>query len=105
MKFDKKKHITIVLPVVLSIILVIVGVSMFFGGVKQTKDAFVHELGRNFQLNISDFFDVTEDVAEKMTLDVSGVDANKVGVYEVTATYKLHTYTIRVEVVDTTAPR
>ena len=74
------------------------------GSITQTKDNVTIEAGEELSLKATDFFDISEDQAGDVSFDVSGVDINTVGTYEVTAAYKNSTFTITVTVEDTTAP-
>lgn len=73
-------------------------------GIKQTADTVTVEAGQELVLNATDFFNVKEEKADGITFDISKVDINKVGEYDVTAAYKKDTFTIKVTVEDTTAP-
>lgn len=101
---NKEKFIRVVLPLVISAVIIILFCIQLFAGVKQTNDTVVHEAGKKLQLDVTDYFDVNEETAASITLDTSMVDVNIVGSYEVTASYKMHKYTITVEVKDTQAP-
>lgn len=101
---NKEKFIRVVLPLVISAVIIILFCIQLFAGVKQTNDTVVHEAGKKLQLDVTDYFDVNEETAASITLDTSMVDVNTVGSYEVTASYKMHKYTITVEVKDTQAP-
>ncbi len=74
-------------------------------GLNQIKDSVNVEAGQELVLNIKDFFDVNDETAAQITFDTSKVDVDTVGEYEATAKYKNKTYTIKVNVVDTTAPK
>lgn len=101
---NKEKFYRVVLPLIISVFLVVLVFVYLFAGVKQTNDKVTHEAGQKLQLSVNDFFDVSQKTAEKITLDTSKVDENAAGTYEVTASYKMHKYTITVEVKDTQAP-
>ena len=103
MKTDKQKLLLIVIPVILAIVVVIIGITSIFGGIKQTTDTITHEAGRELLLDATKLFDIDEETAAKVTFDTSGVDVKKVGSYELTAKYNGKTYEFKVEVVDTTA--
>lgn len=72
----------------------------------QSKEEIIVELGSIAQLHFdaTEFFDVEISKARKFLFDTSKVDLTKVGEYEVTAKYNKETFTIRVDVVDTTKP-
>ena len=103
MKTDKQKLLLIVIPVILAIVVVIIGITSIFGGIKQTTDTITHEAGRELLLDATKLFDIDEETAAKVTFDTSGVDVKKVGSYELTAKYNGKTYEFKVEVVDTAA--
>lgn len=62
------------------------------------------EAGDSFTFSITDFFDVTEDEADKFTVDASAVDTSTIGDYDVLVSYKKAEYKITVHVRDTIAP-
>ncbi len=106
LEFLEKKE-TKIAAIAIAVILVIILVIMLFqqNTVKQTKNSLEHEAGEELVLEAKDFFDAEEDILTEMKIDTSEVNANKVGEYEATATYKSKEYTIDVKVVDTTAPK
>lgn len=55
-------------------------------------------------MDAREFFDIKEENVDEITFDISKVDVNKIGEYDVTAAYKKDTFTIKVTVEDTTAP-
>ena len=73
-------------------------------GVRQTNDTITHEAGQELVINATECFNVDEKKAAKFEFDTSAVDVNKVGTYEVAATYKNKEFTLTVNVVDTTVP-
>lgn len=73
-------------------------------GVKQTNDTITHEAGQELVIDATEHFNVDEKKAAKFEFDTSAVDVNKVGTYEVAATYKNKDFTLTVNVVDTTVP-
>ena len=106
LEFLEKKE-TKIAAMAIAVILVIIFVIMLFqqNTVKQTKNSLEHEAGEELVLEAKDFFAAEEDILAEMKIDASEVNANKVGEYEATATYKSKKYTIDVKVVDTTAPK
>lgn len=73
--------------------------------ITQTKTDTTVELGSACNLNITDFFELGSKVnTSDILIDTSSVDANTIGDYEATVTYKKNTYKINVSVTDTTAP-
>ena len=73
--------------------------------ITQTKTDTTVELGSACNLNITDFFELGSKVnTSDILIDTSSVDANTIGDYEATVTYKKNTYKINVSVIDTTAP-
>jgi len=89
----------------LGVILVISIIVSNVGGLNQIKDSVNVEASQELVLNVKDFFDVNDETAAQITFDTSKVDVDTVGEYEATAKYKNKTYTIKVNVVDTTAPK
>lgn len=73
-------------------------------GVEQTATEITVEAGEELHVHANDFLDVDESKAHDVTINADGVDTSKVGEYELTATYGKDTYTLKVIVVDTTAP-
>lgn len=73
-------------------------------GVKQTNDTITHEAGQELIIDATEHFNVDEEKAAKFEFDTSAVDVNKVGTYEVKATYKNKEFVMTVNVVDTTVP-
>lgn len=106
LEFLEKKETKIV-AITISIILLIILVMVLFNqnNLKQTKNSLEHEAGQELVFDAKDYFDVDEETAEAIAFDTSKVNANKVGEYEATATYKNKSYSIQVKVVDTTAPK
>ena len=106
LEFLEKKE-TKIAAMAIAVILVIIFVIMLFqqNTVKQTKNSLEHEAGEELVLEAKDFFAAEEDILAEMKIDASEVNANRVGEYEATATYKSKKYTIDVKVVDTTAPK
>lgn len=106
LEFLEKKE-TKIAAIAIAVILVIILVIVLFqqNTVKQTKNSLEHEAGEELVLEAKDFFDAEEDILAEMKIDTSEVNANKVGEYEATATYKSQEYSIDVKVVDTTAPK
>ena len=73
--------------------------------ITQTKTDTTVELGSACNLNITDFFELGSKVnTSDILIDTSSVDANTIGDYEATVTYKKNIYKINVSVTDTTAP-
>lgn len=93
----KKRLFVVVLAVMLTM-------ALTGCGVKQTNDTITHEAGQELVINATEHFNVDEKKAAKFEFDTSAVDVNKVGTYEVAATYKNKDFTLTVNVVDTTAP-
>lgn len=91
------------------LVMLILGVSatmLFTGcGVKQTQEAIKWEAGQELTLKAQDFLDISDKKADKVKLDMSDVNVDKVGDYEVVATYGKKEFTVKVEVQDTTAPQ
>lgn len=104
----KKMQIGAVVAVVVCFVLLIAGMAL--GGsakLTQKKTEVTVELGSMTQLSLKaeDFFEIEKKDAKKVLIDTSKVDLTKAGEYEATATYKNEKYTIKVKVVDTTAPK
>lgn len=79
--------------------------TLFSGcGIKQTATTTTVEAGQELSLKATDFFNIKEEKAGEIAFDTSKVDVNTVGEYDVTASYKKDSYTIKVTVEDTTAP-
>ena len=76
-----------VLIVILTVILLINK-----GNLKQIKHSLEHEVGNELVLTVQDYFDVDDETAKEITLDMSKVNTSEVGAYEVTASYKGKTY-------------
>ena len=73
--------------------------------ITQTRTDTTVELGSACNLNITDFFELGSKVnTSDILIDTSSVDANTIGDYEATVTYKKNIYKINVSVTDTTAP-
>jgi len=73
--------------------------------VAQTADSLTVELGENLEINVSDYFTVSESEAlVEFVVDDTKVDINKVGSYDVTVAFEDERYNIVVNVKDTTAP-
>lgn len=91
------------------LVMLILGVSatmLFTGcGVKQTQEAIKWEAGEELTLKAKDFLDISDKKADKVKLDTSDVNVDKVGEYEVVATYGKKEFTVKVEVQDTIAPK
>ena len=67
--------------------------------ITQTKTDTTVELGSACNLNITDFFELGSKVnTSDILIDTSSVDANTIGDYEATVTYKKNTYKINVSV-------
>ena len=65
--------------------------------ITQTKTDTAVELGSACNLNITDFFELGSKVnTSDILIDTSSVDANTIGDYEATVTYKKNTYKINV---------
>jgi len=93
----KKRLLVVVLAVMLTM-------ALTGCGVKQTNDTITHEAGQELVIDATEHFNVDEKKAAKFEFDTSAVDVNKVGTYEVAATYKNKEFTLTVNVVDTTVP-
>lgn len=78
----------------------IVSLSLVGCAPKQIKDSVTIEAGKEYYFNTEDFF----SSADGIRFNTVDVDTSRVGEYEVTATYKNKEYSIKVDVVDTTAP-
>ena len=78
----------------------IVSLSLVGCAPKQIKDSVTIEAGKEYYFNTEDFF----SSANGIRFNTVDVDTSRVGEYEVTATYKKKEYSIKVDVVDTTAP-
>ncbi len=91
--------------IVLIIMLTISGIHFYNQNtLKQTRDSYKHEAGKELTLHAMDFFDADEEKAAQISFDTSAVDKDTVGEYIVTANFKNKTFEIKVSVVDTTAP-
>lgn len=74
--------------------------------IKQTVFSKTLELGKDFELNVEDYFDITGDVRiDDIVIDSQTVDKHNVGQYIASATYNGNRYEIAVSVVDTTSPK
>lgn len=74
--------------------------------IKQTVFSETLELGKDFELNVEDYFDITGDVRiDDIVIDSQTVDKHNVGQYIASATYNGNRYEIAVSVVDTTSPK
>lgn len=105
MNILEKKETKIIAVAVMVILIIIAGIMLFNkNNLKQTKNSLEHEAGQELVFDAQDYFDVDEESAAEIAFDVSKVDVNTVGEYQVTATYENKAYTIKVNVVDTTAP-
>ena len=104
-KKHKNKIIAVVIVVVI-LILAIIGINFFNKNtLKQTKESYTHEAGKELVLHATDFFDADEEQAAQITFDTSAVDVNTIGEYTVTTSFKNKTFEIKVTVADTTAPK
>ena len=104
-KKQKNKIMAVVIVVVI-LILAIIGINFFNKNtLKQTKDSYTHEAGKELVLHATDFFDADEEQAAQVTFDTSAVDVNTIGEYTVIASFKNKTFEIKVTVADTTAPK
>jgi len=104
-KKHKNKIIAVVIVVVI-LILAIIGINFFNKNtLKQTKESYTHEAGKELVLHATDFFDADEEQAAQITFDTSAVDVNTIGEYTVIASFKNKTFEIKVTVADTTAPK
>lgn len=74
-------------------------------GVKQTEETIKWEAGQELTLEAQDFLDISDKKAEKVELDTSAVNVDKVGDYEVVAKYGKKEYVVKLVVEDTTAPQ
>lgn len=72
--------------------------------IEQTVNEVTIEAGTELTIVASDYFDVDEETAKKAVVDTSKVDTTKVGEYEAIVTFGKNNYSIKVIVVDTTAP-
>lgn len=104
-KKHKNKIMAVVIVVVI-LILAIIGINFFNKNtLKQTKDSYTHEAGKELVLHATDFFDADEEQAAQITFDTSAVDVNTIGEYTVSTSFKNKTFEIKVTVADTTAPK
>ncbi len=106
-KPNKMTLITCIVSAVLVLVLIVSIILNANRGLSQTKKELKIELGsmETLNLDVKELFKVDEDTAKEITLDVSKVDVKTVGTYEVTAKWNNKTYTIKVIVEDTTAPK
>lgn len=106
MNILEKKETKIIAVIVMLLIVILTVVLMINqGNLKQTKHSLDHEVGHELVLTVRDYFDVDDETAKEITLDTSKVNTGEVGAYEVTASYKGKGYVIKINVVDTTAPK
>lgn len=70
----------------------------------QTSDTMTLELGSEFEFIPADFFKASEDTLSKLDVDTSKADPTTLGTSEITVSYESNTYTITLNVVDTTSP-
>lgn len=108
-KMDMKK-MSLIAGIVAAVLLVILIVSIVISsmtGLNQTKKSLDVELGSTTELTLKaeDFFKVEKETAEKIKFDVSEVDLENIGEYKAYAIFEGKKYTIKVSVVDTTAPK
>ena len=106
MNILEKKETKLAAIAVGIILIIFMAVTLFNqNNLKQTRDSLVHEAGQELVFNVKDYFDVDDEAAAEITFDASKVNTTATGEYEATANYKGKKYTIKVTVVDTTAPK
>lgn len=105
LEFLEKKE-TKTAGIIIAVIFLTVAIVMLSdqSTIKQTKDSYTHEAGRELLLEAGDFFEADGEVLDQMQIDTSAINVNKTGTYEATVTHKNKKYTIDVNVADTTAP-
>lgn len=101
-EIDKGQKIFIIVGVIVIVIGMIITINNF--SITQTNEEYTHEVGQELVLQVEDFFDVKEDKQEKVKFDISAVDVNTVGIYDVPVTYYGKDFHITVNVADTTKP-
>ena len=72
--------------------------------ITQTTDEMMIEVGQELVLKGRDFFDTKEENYEKIVFYTEDVNMERVGLYEVKATFGKQTFSIQVHVQDTKAP-
>lgn len=108
---NKKPNKMTLITIIVSVVLVLVLIASIFlnanRGLNQTKKELKVELGSIETLNIDvkDYFKVDDETVKELTIDTSKVDVKTVGTYEVYVTFNEKTYTIKVIVEDTKAPK
>ena len=106
MNILEKKETKIAAVAVMILLVIILVITLFWqNNLKQTKNSLEHEAGQELTFEAKDYFDVDEETAKAVAFDVSNVNADVVGEYKAIAKYKSKEYTIKVNVVDTKAPR
>lgn len=106
MNILEKKETKILAVAVMIILVIIVGVMLYIqNNLKQTKNSLEHEAGQELVFDAQKYFDVDDEKAAEIVFDALEVNVNVIGEYKATATFKRKTYTIKVNVVDTSAPK
>lgn len=105
MKLDKEKLKKISPAIIVLVVLfIIIGFVISNQRENLKTDVITHEAGQQLELHAVEIFDIDETEAMEVAFDISGVNIEMVGTYEVVATYKGHEYKIKVNVVDTNVP-
>ena len=86
------------------IIISTIGLTGCGAKITQTSDTMTLELGSEFEFIPADFFKASEDTLSKLDVDTSKADPTTLGTSEITVSYESNTYTITLNVVDTTSP-
>lgn len=104
------KKMTMIAGIAAAVLVIVLIVSILISkNMRYTllQESITVELGTVDELILEpeDFFDVKEDLMEKITFDVSEVDLTAVGTYNAYAKLNGQEYTIQVIIEDTTAPK
>lgn len=108
MILNHKKKLIIGISASIIIIISSIGIISYFNYIQNKislkQNNITLELGEKLNIQIKDYVKANENVYDKIYMDSSSVDSDKVGTYKIDFTYKKQKLLVEVNVVDTMAP-